>query len=121
MATKTTTTLTDDLDGSPADKTVSYSWDGQAYEIDLSSHNAEEFSDAVAPYLAASRKAGAPASGDASRRARRTSTSSAAAAPAGGGDVDAKAVRAWAEANGVAVSPRGRLSSTVIEQYRAAQ
>jgi len=25
VATKTTTTLTDDLDGSPADKTVSYS------------------------------------------------------------------------------------------------
>jgi len=120
VATKTTTILTDDLDGSPADKTVSYSWDGQAYEIDLSSRHAEEFEEAVARYLAASRKAGAPAGGGAGRRARRTGTSSAAAAPAGG-EVDAKAVRAWAEANGVAVSPRGRLSSTVIEQYRAAQ
>ena len=33
---------------------------------------------------------------------------------------DPKAVRAWAEANGVAVNSRGRLSAEVLEHYRAA-
>lgn len=118
MATKTTTTLTDDIDGSSADVTVSYSWNGQAYEIDLNSRNSDEFADALAPYLAASRKAGG-SSGDGQRRGRRTASSQPAATSAGS-DVDPKAVRAWARDNGVAVSPRGRLSSTVVEQYRTA-
>jgi len=35
-------------------------------------------------------------------------------------EVDPAAVRAWAASNGVSVSARGRVSATVIEQYRAA-
>lgn len=34
--------------------------------------------------------------------------------------MDAVAVRAWAQANGVEVSARGRVSTGVPEQYRAA-
>ena len=34
--------------------------------------------------------------------------------------VDNAAVRAWAAANGVTVSPRGRIKDEVIEAYRAA-
>lgn len=40
--------------------------------------------------------------------------------PKQGGDAEPKAVRAWAEANGVAVSPRGRIKAEILEQYRAA-
>ena len=40
--------------------------------------------------------------------------------PRGSDDVNPKAVRAWAEANGVEVNARGRLSVEVIEKYKAA-
>jgi len=40
--------------------------------------------------------------------------------PSSGDDDAPKAVRAWAEANGVAVSARGRISAKVQEQYKAA-
>ena len=40
MAKTTIVQLTDDLDGSEADKTVSFSLDGVSYEIDLSQKNA---------------------------------------------------------------------------------
>jgi len=36
------------------------------------------------------------------------------------GKVDTKAVRAWAETNGVKVNARGRLSRAVLDGYRAA-
>lgn len=41
------------------------------------------------------------------------------AAPSGVGDVDFGAVREWARANNVDVSKRGRISASVIEQWRA--
>jgi hypothetical protein len=115
MATKTVTRLTDDIDGSDADTTIAYTFDGQSYEIDLSEKNADEFREALAPYVAASRKVGR-----ASSSSPRRSTSSRSSAPAAA-DVDPRAVRAWAQENGVEVSPRGRISAKVIEQYRAAQ
>ena len=34
--------------------------------------------------------------------------------------VDLKAVRAWAASNGIALSSRGRVSASVIQQYRSA-
>lgn len=124
MATKTTTTLSDDLDGSTAERTVTYTWQGQAYEIDLNSKNAEAFADAVAPYLAASRKASRSSGRGSGRRASaapKTAASTGSAAPSGVGEFDPKEVRAWAKANGIEISPRGRLSSGVLHQYRDAQ
>ena len=53
-------TITDDLDGSPNAETVSYSVDGQDYEIDLSPENREKFRQALAPYLAKSRAVESP-------------------------------------------------------------
>lgn len=67
------------------------------------------------------------------RRARRAETATpavveapAVAAPtapeaATAGEPDSKDVRAWAEKNGVTVSPRGRIAAAVVEQYKAAQ
>lgn len=114
MAKETTTRLIDDLDGSDADSTVHYTWQGQAYEIDLNDKNAEEFAGALAPYLAASRKVGRGSGGGSSSR-RSAST----AKPAG--EVDPKKVRQWAQENGIEVSPRGRINAKLIEQYKAAQ
>ncbi len=51
------------------------------------------------------------------RRGRGTAGGTGKAAFNG---VDTAAVRAWAAANGLAVSPRGRIKDEVIEAYRAA-
>lgn len=113
MAKRTVVELTDDLDGSEAHETVRFGLDGDDLEIDLSEGHAAEMRELMAPYVAASRRAGG---GRASATVRRP-----AGKPSSSGDVDPKAVRAWAEANGIEVNARGRLKSDVIEQYRAAQ
>ena len=113
MAKETTTRLVDDLDGSDADTTVTYTWQGQAYEIDLNQKNVDEFQEAIAPYLSASRKVGRGSSGAATGR-RSTPAK-------GSGDIDPKKVREWAKENGLDVSPRGRINARIVEQYRAAQ
>jgi hypothetical protein len=47
--------VTDDIDGSPEARTITYSFDGQKYEIDLSRENHEKFRQALAPFLVKSR------------------------------------------------------------------
>jgi hypothetical protein len=104
VAKKTIVTLIDDIDGSTAEESIQFSFEGASYEIDLSTENAAAFRSAMKPYLDASRKA-------TSRRPRR-SASSTAASP--------KDVRAWAAENGIAVPARGRIPAEVQDQYRAA-
>jgi hypothetical protein len=106
MAQKVTVALEDDLTGGPADQTVRFAVEGTGYEIDLSAKNAAAFGKLVAPYVEPARKAGrAP-----SRRAGRT-----AASRQRSGDI-----RAWAQQHGLAVSDRGRIPASVMEQYEAA-
>ena len=50
--------LIDDLDGSEADETVTYSLDDQEYEIDLSEENAAKFRETLEPYIDKSRPVG---------------------------------------------------------------
>ena len=106
MATKTVTELIDDIDGKPADETVSFGLDGVQYEIDLATGNAEALRDALAPYADAARRIGG----------RRTGGKPVKVAT----DVDNKAVRVWAASNGIELSSRGRIPASVVEQYRAA-
>jgi len=47
--------LIDDLDGSEADETITYSLGDQEYEIDLSEENAAEFRETLQPYIDKSR------------------------------------------------------------------
>ena len=109
MATKTSVVLIDDLDGeTPADTTVRFGLDGKSYEIDLSDNNAAEFRDALSTYVSAGRKSGSTSKGRAA--VRHTTTDS----------IDPAAVRAWAKSQGIEVSPRGRIKSDVVEQFRAA-
>jgi hypothetical protein len=109
MATKTSVVLIDDLDGeTTADTTVSFGLDGKSYEIDLSDDNAAEFRDALSKYVSAGRRSGA--TGKARAAVRHTTTDS----------IDPAAVRAWAKGQGIEVSPRGRIKSDVVEQFRAA-
>ncbi len=115
MAKQTVIHMTDDLDGSEATQTVDFSYRGKTYSIDLNDSNASDFDDALAPYITAAEKAG-----DGHSSSRSSGRRAAAPRQRSSGDVDPKAVRAWAEANGVAVSPRGRIKADVLEQYRAA-
>ena len=58
MAQKTIVTLTDDIDGGDAHRTVAFSLDGTNYEIDLSDTNIENLTTALTPFINAARKIG---------------------------------------------------------------
>ena len=105
MAKKITVALEDDLDGGPADETVSFGVGGMHYEIDLNKKNARAFRKQLAPFVEHARKAG--------RGQRRPRTSSSRQRS---GDI-----RAWANEQGIAVSGRGRIPASVVEQYDAAR
>ena len=56
MAQKVTVTMTDDIDGTKADETVSFRIDGTSYEIDLSKKNAAALRRVFTPYLGPARR-----------------------------------------------------------------
>jgi hypothetical protein len=103
MAQRVTVTLEDDLSGGPAEETVRFAFAGADYEIDLSTKNATAFRKKLAPFIEHARKAGRRQPGRAAASRQRS------------GDI-----RAWAKAQGIAVSERGRIPASVAEQYRAA-
>jgi hypothetical protein len=111
MATEVVTLLRDDLNGSTAERTVNFAWDGVNYEIDLSKKNIAELAALLEPYVAVARR-----SAD-RRRTGRPARSVRAASPRN--QVDLAAVREWASANGHPVAARGRISTTVLDAYRA--
>lgn len=106
MAKQTTVTLIDDIDGkSAADETVTFSLDGTAYEIDLTTANAAKLRAALASYVSAARKAGRPV---ATTRSARKATSDGPSA---------ETIRTWAKSVGLAVNERGRISAELHEAF----
>ena len=99
--------LVDDLTGEPADTTVSFALDSREYELDLTEKNAAEFRNTLSRYVQSARKVSG------GRRGAQPSKPAFS-------EVDPAAVRAWAASQGIEVSPRGRISQKVIDQYRAA-
>ncbi len=95
-------------EGSP---TVSFVVDGVGYEVDLTPSERKQFEDAMAPYVAIARRATGPG--------RRSSGSNASSSSKSSG-VDAKAVRAWAQEQGLDVPARGRVPASIIEAYQSA-
>ena len=110
MAQKHIVQLIDDLDGSPADETVSFALDGSAYEIDLSAKNATMLRDSLASYVANARRSARPAA-VAPRRSGR--------APARADREQTQAIREWARQNGYKIGEKGRIPSAVAEAYHA--
>ena len=112
MATRHIAQLIDDLDGTGLEegegKQITFSVDGRAYEIDLSTSNADSFYKALAPYV------------DAARSTGTTSTRGSRQASRAKSDIDLGAVREWARANGHTVSDRGRVPATIVDAYKAA-
>jgi hypothetical protein len=103
VATRVLTTLQDDIDGSAAVETVRFALDGVEWEIDLSERNANRLRNSLSDFIAHGRKIGGK---------RRT--------PASSSHVDTKAIRKWAQANGIELNDRGRIPIDVLERYRAA-
>jgi hypothetical protein len=107
MAQKVHIVLEDDIDGSTATETVSFSLDGTAYEIDLNDKNAGRLRDALSTYVGHGRKVSG------SRRTRRSSASSS-------GGTSAREIRDWARSNGHKVPERGRIPSDVRDAFERA-
>jgi hypothetical protein len=109
VAKTTVTHITDDIDGSKDATEIAFSFDGVDYTIDLSKKNAAAMTKALKPYLDAATKV----SGRSTRS--RHPRGSKASAPR----KDLAAVREWARGQGIEVSDRGRVPSSVIEKYDA--
>lgn len=103
MAQEVKVILIDDVDGGPADETLTFALEGATYEIDLSDRNAAKLRADFQRWANAGRKTTARRRGGASS-----------------GASDAGKIREWARANGVAVPDRGRIPADVRAKYEAA-
>lgn len=112
MAKKVITLLTDDLDGSRADRTVEFGLDGVTYTIDLSESNVGKFRQALDAYITAGNRVGRSGS-DARRAGRRANGSTSARSSRD----QNRAIREWAMRNGYEVSERGRIPASIVEAY----
>src|ERR1700730_18283298 len=103
MAKTTVVTVTDDIDGSDGAQTVTFSFAGQLYEIDLSKKNLDKFKKGLQPFMDPGRRVGRQAA----TRSPRGRTSRK----------DSSAIRAWAAEQGLSVSERGRIPAAVVAKY----
>lgn len=95
----------DDIDGeSEATETIVFSIGDEQWEIDLSTEHADEFTKAVSPYVEA---------------ARPYSPAKAAPVKAALTKDERAQLITWAAANGVEVSPRGRVASEIVTRWKA--
>lgn len=99
MATETIIKITDDLDGSDGASTVEFALEGVSYSIDLNDKNKVKLEKALAPFIEV-------ASVVNKGRVKK-------AVPA----YNANEVRAWASANNIEVSERGRIRKAVVDAY----
>jgi 7-keto-8-aminopelargonate synthetase-like enzyme len=110
MASKTVVTLLDDIDGKEIGDdggTVTFSFEGVNYQIDLAEKNLSKFRKTMTPYVAAATKVSGQTTS--SRRPRRIAASS-----------NPKTIREWARSQGYEVSDRGRVPASVVTAYEAA-
>jgi hypothetical protein len=98
--------LLDDIDGSEPARTVSFSLEGKAYEIDLTEPNAQALRDCLAPWIAAARRAPAAWIPEPRSKPRRAT--------------DTVDIRRWARENGLPVRDRGRIPLDLRTRYEAA-
>lgn len=109
MVQRTILVLEDDLDGGDAVETVSFALDGVTYAIDLNEANAAKLRDSLAVWVGHARKTGG-----------RARTGATGARRGRGQRSHGADIRAWAQAQGLKVSERGRVSKEIVEAYEAA-
>jgi hypothetical protein len=112
MAKVQTITYVDDLDGKEIDnpKTVTWTWLGVDYQLDVSEDNLEKIETGnvkVSKLLEVSSRVG----GRKTRAGRTTSVS------VGTNRETLKAIREWARNEGYDISSRGRISANIIEAF----
>lgn len=107
---QTKTILVDDVDGSKADRTYSFTVNGVSYEIDLSDEHIEEFESDLAKWQSHARRTGGRASGGSGHSSR----------PKARGASESAKIRQWAHENDVKVSDRGRIPADIVELYTKA-
>jgi hypothetical protein len=104
--------LTDDLDGGEAETTVSFAFDGMAYDIDLSGENAAKFREVMGPYLAAGTRKGR------AHVALQGAAAHTRAEPGARTDRQTLVqIRDWAKRNGYQLAVRGRIPTHVTNAY----
>lgn len=111
MARRTMLVLEDDLDATPAQHQVTFTFEGVAYEIDLNEEHYAELQESMAPWISHARRV----SGRRSTSKRATSGSNG-----GSGSPSATEIREWARAEGMEVSERGRVPANVRTAYEEA-
>lgn len=107
----------DDLDGEPGAETYAFTWQGTAYEIDLSDAHADELSEFLQRYIDVARP------GDEQKPKKKSNSGSGKgmtyeetlARRAG-----LKRIRRWAAEQGYTVGARARLPREVHEAYNEA-
>lgn len=113
MAQKVIVETVDDLDGSViadgSGGTVSFSFSGRSYEIDLSEENRGRLAEALEPFIAKARPTG--------QRRPQAAPRSAGGSSSSGGANRLQDIREWARSNGHQVSDRGRISKAVQDAY----
>lgn len=107
--------LVDDLDGKESDdiETRHFVVGHQAFTIDLSAKNYEQFLKDMEKWMSKATPLKATGGSQTARRAGGRS---------GGSDRDYNPaeVRAWAASQGITVSPRGRIHGDVVKQFKEA-
>lgn len=110
MARREVTHYFDDLDNTPLNDdevhAVRFGLDGTEYVLDLSEDNAQEFHRLLQPYVNVARKI------TPTRTPRRESVSTRG---------NSRAIRAWAQDQGIKVAARGKIPHEVIEAYTKAR
>lgn len=105
MAQNVKIEMVSDLDDSPADETVSFALDGQAFEIDLTTAQAADLRDVLNPFFTKARRVAGAKSVKGSKKDRTD---------------DSSAIRAWARSVGREINDRGRIAADVRDAYVAA-
>lgn len=114
MAQRTQVILTCDVHDGVADavETVTFTVEGHSYECELCEPHLAEFRDAMEIWSSHSRAVGSGRNGRSARAGRRR-----------GGSADGAStseIRAWARAQGMQVSSRGRIPAELHAAYEAA-
>lgn len=106
MARREITQYFDDLDGTQLNTenlcTMRFSMEGTDYVIDLSEDNARDFHRVLEPYIHAAHTV--------------TSTAKTTRKRIGTGS-NARAIRQWAEDQGMTVSNRGKIPQAIVDAY----
>ena len=101
--------ITDDLDGSPDARPVTFAFDGTTYSIDLAATNLEKLRVALEPFITRAQTSQRAALASIKARNSRNER-----------DYDLVSLREWAGRNDIDLPQRGRIPGAVIAQYKDA-